>query len=311
LPAVTFASTPARHARVGLGECAQPAEQPRPELCAALDELLFLDHLEHGVGRRAGDRVADVGAAVVSRLHRLGDRLAAEERRDREAAAEALAEGQDVGHHGLVLEREHLARASDPGLDLVENQQRAVRVTQLAQPAQVAVGRNVHAAFSLDGLDDEGGGVRVDRALCGREIAERDHHLFRQQVAIGVAMLGLADHGERAQRPAVERALGGDELAPTGRAVRELQCAFDRLGARVDEEAARERLGGERAQRLGEIELRQRGLLADGFDQGRVAVPDRADAPARGEVHVLAAVHVDHARAAALDEGHRQPVHHR
>ena len=195
-----------------------------------------------------------------------------------------------------------------------------LRVAQLAQPAQVALRRDVHAALALHRLDDERRRVVVDRALGGDEVAEGHDHGLGQQRAIRVAVLGLADHRERAERAAVERVLGRDELAPPGGAVRELERALDRLGAGVREEAARDRLGREPGQRLGEVELRQRveqvgglhqaaGLLADRVHQRGVAVPDRAAAPAGGEVDVLAPVDVHHARAAALGERDRQPVH--
>ena len=195
-----------------------------------------------------------------------------------------------------------------------------MRVAELAQPAQVALGRQVDAAFALHRLDDERRGLVVDRALGGDEVAEGHEHGLGQQRAVRVAVLGLADHRERAERAAVERALGGDELAPAGGAVRELERALDRLGAGVREEAARDGLGREPRQRLGQLELGQRveqvrglhqpaGLLADRVHQRGVAVPDRAAAPAGGEVHVLAAVHVHDARAAPLDQRDRQPVH--
>ena len=59
--------------------------------------------------------------------------------------------------------------------------------------------------------------------------------------AYGRAVLLGADHVERAERAAVERAVRRHEHLPAGRAVRELERALDRLGPRVGEERARDR----------------------------------------------------------------------
>ena len=58
---------------------------------------------------------------------------------DRQAAAEALGEREDVGEDALGLVGEPRAGAADAALDLVEHQQRARRVAGLPGGAQVAV----------------------------------------------------------------------------------------------------------------------------------------------------------------------------
>ena len=69
-------------------------------------------------------------------VHHLAGR---QERRDGvEAARERLADGDRVGPDALVLEGEQLPGAAQARLDLVQHQQDAVRVAQLAQPLQEA-----------------------------------------------------------------------------------------------------------------------------------------------------------------------------
>jgi ParB family chromosome partitioning protein len=54
--------------------------------------------------------------------------------------------------------RPHLSGASRPALHLVEDQQDAVRIAEIAQAAQAFDGQRATAAFALDGLDDDRGG---------------------------------------------------------------------------------------------------------------------------------------------------------
>ena len=56
-----------------------------------------------------------------------------EARADRHAVAESLGERHHVGHDARVLEREPLAGAAHAALHLVEHEQPAVRVADLAQ----------------------------------------------------------------------------------------------------------------------------------------------------------------------------------
>ena len=165
--------------------------------------------------------------------------LGTHERAHRKAAADALAERHRVRRHAVVLPGEPVAGAADAGLDLVEDQERAVLAAELAQAGEVAGRRDVDAALALHRLDDERGRRAVDRGARGVEIAERHDGLVAQQRLVGIAVLRLADHLERAERAAVERVLGRDEAHPAGGAVRELQRAVDRLGARVHDERAR------------------------------------------------------------------------
>ena len=197
-PAVTFTSTPRCDARSdsvdarSASRSASPSSRPRPRASSAvsgcsransrrrasrrspsdgraLDQLLGLDHAQHRVRGRAGQRAAAEGGAVVAERDGRGDGLAGEEGGDREAAAEPLAERHHVRNHALVLEREHPPGAPDSGLHLVEDQQRAGGVAEAAQRREIAGRRHVHAALALDRLDDEGRAVaRRSRSSAAR-----------------------------------------------------------------------------------------------------------------------------------------------
>ena len=101
-----------------------------------LEEARRQHDVEHGVADRHGERIAAEGRAVRADRHALGRVGCRETRAEREAAADALGDGHDVGRDAAVLVGEELAGATDAGLHLVEDQQQAVLVADRAQPAQ-------------------------------------------------------------------------------------------------------------------------------------------------------------------------------
>ena len=81
----------------------------------------------------------------------LVDLLGRERGRERQVAAcEPLGEAEQVGRDALVLAREHPARAAEAGGHLVEDQEHAVAVAELADRAQVARRVNEHPGRALD-----------------------------------------------------------------------------------------------------------------------------------------------------------------
>ena len=75
---------------------------------------------------------------------------------ERQAAAEALGEGDDVRHDALVgLVLEPVPGAADAGLDLVEDEQGAGGGGDLPGGLEVAGGRDDDAVLALDRLDDD------------------------------------------------------------------------------------------------------------------------------------------------------------
>ena len=74
------------------------------------------------------------------------------------AAGEAFAQGEDVGHHISVFEREQFTGAAEAGGDFVENQQHTVSIAQAAGAAQVFGVIEIHAARALhDGFKNQRG----------------------------------------------------------------------------------------------------------------------------------------------------------
>ena len=160
--------------------------------------------------------------------------------------------------------RERRAEATEAGDHLVEDQQDAVLRADLAQPLQVALGRDQHAGRTRDGLDDHGGDVagvvQRDEALefvgevravlglaarvgvAGEVVRVRQVVDARQHRAEQLAVVDHAADGDAAETDAVIAALPTDEArarAFAARAVigqRDLERGVDRLRAGVREE---------------------------------------------------------------------------
>ena len=226
------------------------------------------------------------------------------------AARQALRERHHVGHDAFAVAREQRAAAAEARLHLVGDHHRAGFVADRAHVAQVPVGRHVDAAFALDRLDDHRRDRRRRRAP--RSAAASPNGTRRTSASSGT-------NGSRnASRPLAESApsvlpwnarVGRDDRRTPRRGARELERALDRLGAAVgeerDREVARRELGQPLRQpahqRVEHRAARQRHaveLVLDRRDDARMAVTEREDAVAAGEVEVrLAGVVGDRAAA--------------
>jgi hypothetical protein len=138
--------------------------------------------------------------------------------------------------------REKAPRPAHAALHLVENQERAGLIAQIAQALQALVGHHTDAAFALDRLDHHGAGAvgdrRADRVVVGPFQMREPRH----QRAIALDHLLGPRRRDGPGGPAMERALEGDDLHPFGLAVlivelpRHLDRKLGRLGAGVGEE---------------------------------------------------------------------------
>ena len=75
----------------------QPGPEPLADGRDPVEQAVLLDDVEDREGGRAGDRVAAEGGAVVARLEQRGGVTQGDAGADRDAAAEALGDGDDVG----------------------------------------------------------------------------------------------------------------------------------------------------------------------------------------------------------------------
>ena len=184
------------------------------------EDVLFLEHVERGQCGGAGDRVAGIGIAVKQfdagrRVHEgVVDMLFGEHRAHRDDAV-----GQAFGgrHHVRldveVVGRERRAEAAETGDDFVENEQDAVLGAQLAQPFEVAFGRDQHAGRAGHRFDDDGGDVggvvQSDQAF---EFVGQMAAVFGLAAGVGIAseVVGVRQVIDTGQQWAETLAVGAD-----------------------------------------------------------------------------------------------------
>ena len=240
-----------------------------------------------------------IGVAVLERARALGNGvenlLLHQQGADRRiAAAEPLGDRHQVGADPLLLAGVQRAGAAHAAHHLVEDEQDAVAVADLAHALEIAGHRRDRAQGGADhGLGDEGDDVvaaeLVDLGfeLFGQALAIGLRRLVRAPVAIFVDrrhMVGLdqqrrellalpfaAADRERAERDAVIALAPRDDISPLRLAAldeilaRELERGLDRLRPAADEEDvadARRRMGdqvvGQLLRRLRREEARMR-----------------------------------------------------
>ena len=136
---------------------AQPLLEPGAALLELLVHRRVAQPAQHGEPGRGRERVPGERAGLVDvadrrePLHQLG---ATAERREREAAADDLAEDRQVGPHAVQLLRP-AARDPEAGDHLVEDEQRARRVAERAQRLEEAGLRRDDAHVPGDRLDQD------------------------------------------------------------------------------------------------------------------------------------------------------------
>ena len=288
------------------------------------------DLAEHGPGGGHGQRVAVEGPdhVVVPGGHVPHDLLGAADGRHGHAAADGLGQADDVrgdpGHRG------HAARpGGEPGLHLVERQQRAAGVQQVLQAGQVAGLGQDDPRVHHDRLEDHpgdlarvlvqqpGDAVEVVEADDQGEIGDRPRDpgagrdLVRPARGADLVDLGVDRDLDRVVM-AVVAALDLDDQVAAGDRAHQVHGVHRGLGAGVGEppqrqpEPAGQLLGDHDrgARGLGEVGA-ERGLGANRLHDRGVAVPGQRHAVPAVQVDVLVAVDVVDLGALAVAEPDR------
>ncbi len=246
------------------------------------------------------------------------------------AVGDALGRRHQVRRHAEEVGGERRAEAAEAGDDLVEDQENAVLVADLAQALEIALRRRQHCGRARHRLDDDGGdrlgAVQSDQPL---EIVGEFGAVLRLILGESVAgeIMGVADvvdarqmRGEgpavgdhAADRHAAEAdtviaALAADQAGAGRLAVgavvgeRDLQRRVDRFGAGIGEEDTVQVLRCDLGETLGEIEGQRMAHLERGreIQRHQLALDRGGDLPAavagidapeaRGAVDHLAAV---------------------
>ncbi|SKT92264.1 Uncharacterised protein [Mycobacteroides abscessus subsp. abscessus] len=127
------------------------------------------------------------------------------------ATTECLAQQIDVGNNVPVVAGKHSSGAGETRLDFVGDEQNIVLGAQCADGGQVVVRRDDDAGLALNGLQQDGDGVAVDRPLQGGGIAEWHD----------------AESGSERSESAARGLIGGEAHDADGSTVEVIVCHHD------------------------------------------------------------------------------------
>src|SRR5262245_43500258 len=188
------------HLRVRGPDGLEPIHQIAAPLSGLLPELA-VEHGRHGRERHRGDERRPAEGRPVGAGDQDGrDVLARQHGADRHAVGERLGQRHDVRLDPVVLIGPAPAGPRDAGLDLIDDEERARLVAELAQPAQVVIVGQVHTALTLDAFDDDAGGAVVDRALHRAQVVVGHVLEAGHQRLEAVLVLLLTGRGQRRER---------------------------------------------------------------------------------------------------------------
>ena len=320
--------------REALLPLAEAIHEVEPDGCRVRG-VLALDEVDCRDRGGAADGVAAVRVPVRTALPLLHQLLLGHHKPDRHPAPQTLGERHDVGDDSEMLRGEHLARAPDPRLHFVEDEQDTVLVAERPEPGEESVRRHEVSALALDRLDQDPGDLRRGDVVLEEhvlDVVEDGLPLIRagQQRSEVVRIRDMRDAGHRgkesgllrvlagreresAHRPAMEAAEEPDETRTSRDVARELERALDGFGSTLAHKTHR----GIVTHRLqvahtlseahlllmpvvaGDVQEALRGLR-DRTDDFRMRVSGRTHRDARREVEEAVPVHVPHFRALAV-----------
>lgn len=318
--------------RVLLLDLAQAGAQLFAALLGILAEVMLLDVVEHGEAGCRRDGVAAERRGARTRVG-IGNLRRRDEGRDRRAVAERLGHRHDVRRHAEVLDGKQLARAREARLDLVDDEQRAVRRKDFLDALEVALRWHDDARIALDrlrderarmagrrGLDDVLDHVRAGEVTRLAILAERAAVTVRIRCEVDAAyrLRVRAPHldaryAHAELRAAVQAIAQGDDLAAARVDGGEQQRALRGLRARRAEERFLQLARRDLRELLREVHeilrqvdvadvLQRADLLLDLLRDLRVAVAAVHDRHPREAVEVLAPLTVVEVLHRATDE---------
>ena len=277
-----------------------------------LQQALGLDRVQDGQSADAGHRPSAERRGVLAGPE--GELLAGDGGPDRQAAPEPLGQRDHVRARRRGLEREPFAAPADPGLDLVEDQERAPSVHRAGPPRQDGVERE-DPALAEDGLQQDRRGRAPHRGVRAAMSFGGTWTNPSGSGANGACFAGCPVAARVANvRPWNEPSRATTSRRPAGAPVLagDLQRRLVGLGPGVGEEhlpepgqvrePVRQLLLLPRRVQVGDVDERA-GLLLDGLEPGGVRVAEGHGRDPGREVQVGPSLGVPDAAALAADQG--------
>src|SRR5438552_7265853 len=196
--------------------------------------------LSHGVfdrRRRRGTRERiPAERGIVAPLERTLHILCGEGRSDWDPTREGLREREQVRLYAPPLHSEQAPCTAHPRLHFVEDEEGPGSVACLTGGGQVFRGRDVHAALTLDRLEDDRCGIMIDGFLQSLDVVEWDMLESGDERLERLTEILPPSRAECPHRPSMETAHRRDDFLPSCRGARKLDGGLDGLGARVAQE---------------------------------------------------------------------------
>src|SRR5579871_1856387 len=303
------------------GELPRQIRELRAEISAhPLDgrQQLF-ENVEELQSHAARQSAATEGAAVHARLDGGGRLLIRHDHAQRNAACERFGRDHNVrqNYRFRPLVSEPRAGPADTALGFIGDQQGVVLISELPRAGCELVSQRINSAFALNHLQNDARSAAANgRFQRGHIVHGHDVHARQQRLEIGT-VLWLAGHRERAERAPVEGVIQGYDFVlirvqQMAVSARHLEAALHGFGSGIGEKSAFET--ADACQPLRQPTLKRMvikirrmdeepGLLANGFDNARMGMPQCVDPDAGDEIEVTPALLVIHIAApAAFDQ---------
>ena len=227
----------------------QPLDGICSECCRVFRESFVYQHIERRARDSGAEGVPPVGGPVGSRRKHVHYAVVSEHRRNGvEPARESLPDDDHIRADPFVLKGEHLAGAPQSGLDLITHEEHVFVGSHSGKLGEVAVRGNDDPRFPLDWLNEDGAGVRGDRAAHRISVTVRQHGEPRGEGAKPIAIGGFRGEPDDRGCAAVEVPIEYQDLCLVGRDALllvapppgGLDCGLHGLRASVHRQDARE-----------------------------------------------------------------------
>ena len=137
---------------MAFGELRQFCLEVIADLNDVFEQIFPLDGIDHRRCDSAGQRPTAEGRSVHAGMEGARHLVGAECRAHRDAAGKRLGQRGDVRHNAKVLIGAPLSGAAEAGLNLIDDQQSAGGVGQLARLGEELLRERADAAFALNCL---------------------------------------------------------------------------------------------------------------------------------------------------------------
>ncbi len=160
----------------------QCRHNPLVTFCYTRHQFRLVDQLHDFTCHCARQRIAAIGGAVGANAHHQRQIFARQHRTNREAAAQRFGAGEHIRRDAIMHVGIKRTGTANAALHFIKNQQSLMLITELTQSTQERrIGRQ-HAAFTLNGFNNDCAGMVINQFSRRSQIVKRGMlDLWRQR----------------------------------------------------------------------------------------------------------------------------------